>query len=456
MIPDRRLGDNGSKKGANPAKRESRNAGFDLGGDDMTIGLSDEFTTFAQRALIKVCGVGGGGGNAVNRMIAAGLRDVEFITINTDVQALQNSPAPRRLQIGKELTHGLGAGAKPEIGRQAALEDRERLTEALRGADMVFLTVGLGGGTGTGAAPVVAEIAASSGALTLGIVTMPFSFEGVERMENARKGLSELEEEVNSLIVVPNDRVAALGQNKISFLNAFQQADEVLHNGVRAITDLITVHGLINVDFADVRTIMEIGGRALMGIGVADGERRAVRAAEEAIVCPLLEQSSIQGATGVIVNVTGGRDIGMREMEEAVSTVKKAAHPQARIIFGAVVDETDRPELQVMVIAAGFTADSIPAEASDMLETARPVEDAVSQKPASGPIELGTKPAPAVAPGTQTEFTEAHTDTAKEPEPISEPMPADVDFDKPTFQRIRESDDESALPPWLRKRLKKK
>ena len=423
----------------------------------MTIGLSDEFTTFAQRALIKVCGVGGGGGNAVNRMIAAGLRDVEFIAINTDVQALQNSPAPRRLQSGKELTHGLGAGAKPDVGRQAAIEDRERLSEALRGADMVFLTAGLGGGTGTGAAPVVAEIAASSGALTVGIVTMPFSFEGVERMENARQGLSELEQQVNSLIVVPNDRVAALGQNKISFLNAFQQADEVLHNGVRAITDLITVHGLINVDFADVRTIMEAGGRALMGIGVADGERRAVRAAEEAIVCPLLEQSSIHGATGVIVNVTGGRDIGMREMEEAVSAVRKAAHPQARIIFGAVVDETDRPELQVMVIAAGFSADSAQFEVSDTSAMAQPAEGAVSPKPAAAPIDLETRSAsPSVAPGTQTEFTEAGTAAPKEPKLTSEPIPSDVDFDKPTFQRMQETDEDSTLPPWLRKRLKKK
>ena len=321
MIPDRGIGGDGSKKGSNPAKPESRNAGFDLGGDDMTIGLSDEFTTFAQRALIKVCGVGGGGGNAVNRMIAAGLRDVEFIAINTDVQALQNSPAPRRLQIGKELTHGLGAGAKPEIGRQAALEDRERLTEALRGADMVFLTAGLGGGTGTGAAPVVAEIAASSGALTVGIVTMPFSFEGVERMENARKGLSELEEQVNSLIVVPNDRVAALGQNKTSFLNAFQQADEVLHNGVRAITDLITVHGLINVDFADVRTIMEVGGRALMGIGVAEGERRAVRAAEEAAAAA---SSAAPAAISPPVSTTANSRPRHRAREKSASRVTPA------------------------------------------------------------------------------------------------------------------------------------
>ncbi|HOT50175.1 MAG TPA: cell division protein FtsZ [Candidatus Hydrogenedentes bacterium] len=424
-----------------------------------TIGMSDEFTTFAQRAVIKVCGVGGGGGNAVNRMIAAGLREVEFIVVNTDAQALQNSPAPRRLQIGLETTHGLGAGAKPDIGRAAAIEDRDRLSEALKGADMVFLTAGLGGGTGTGAGPVVAEIAKGTGALVVAIVTLPFSFEGIERMENAREGLKLLEEQVNSLIVVPNDRVAALGQNKISFLNAFQQADEVLHNGVRAITDLITVHGLINVDFADVRTVMEIGGRALMGIGVAEGENRAVRAAQEAIVCPLLEQSNIQGARGVIVNVTGGRDIGMREMEEAVSTVRKAAHPKARIIFGAVVSEEERPELQVMVIAAGFDPD-MASEYSDQglvsaAETpvAAPVEPPVFAPAPAKPV-LPPEPAP-VKPGTQIEFAVNNKDTVEagvsttvwagnEPEP------------EPAVQRSGGSqDDDMNLPTWLRKRLKK-
>lgn len=424
----------------------------------MTIALSDEFTTFAQRAVIKVVGVGGGGGNAVNRMIAAGLRDVEFIVVNTDAQALQNSPAPRRLQIGTELTHGLGAGAKPEVGRQAALEDRERLTEALRGADMVFLTAGLGGGTGTGAGPVVAEIAATTGALTVAIVTLPFSFEGIERNDNARTGLTELEQQVNSLIVVPNDRVAALGQNKISFLNAFQQADEVLHNGVRAITDLITIHGLINVDFADVRTIMEVGGRALMGIGTADGERRAIRAAEEAIVCPLLEQSSIQGATGVIVNVTGGRDIGMREMEEAVSTVRKAAHPRARIIFGAVVDETDRPELQVMVIAAGFSPDAAP-EAFEENILSRGVERLAEPAPSPKPVSIAAGPPsePSVKPGQQIEFLqeEAAGRAGLEMLPLTSEE-QDPDFDRPTFQRMQEKDEESALPPWLRKRIKGK
>lgn len=320
----------------------------------MAIGISDEFTSFDQRAVIKVCGLGGGGGNAVTRMIEAGLKDVEFIAINTDAQVLKKSPAGVRLQIGTNMTGGLGSGARPEVGEKAAIEDRERISEVLQSADMVFLTAGLGGGTGTGSSPVVAEIARSSGALTVAIVTLPFSFEGNERMQNALRGLAKLEEHVDTLIVVPNDRVAELCQNNISFLNAFRQADEVLHNGVRAISELITVPGLINLDFADVRTIMKARGRALMGIGIAEGEDRAVRAAKEAIVCPLLEQSNIEGAMGVIVNIKGGCDIGMREVQQAVSTVQKAAHPDANIIFGAVVDEEERPELQVTVIAAGF------------------------------------------------------------------------------------------------------
>ncbi len=320
----------------------------------MSMGMSDEFVTFDQRAVIKVCGVGGGGGNAVTRMIEEGLQDVEFIAINTDAQALKRSSAGTRLQIGTGLTGGLGSGAQPEVGRKAADEDRERISDIIGGADMVFVTCGLGGGTGTGAAPIVAEIARGSGALTVGIATLPFQFEGAERMENALAGLKELEDVVDTIIVIPNDRVAQLCQDNISLLQAFRRADEVLHNGVRAISELITVPGLINVDFADVRTIMQSHGRALMGIGVAEGEDRAVRAANEAIVCPLLEQSSIEGARGVIVNVKAGCDIRMREVQEAVATVQQAAHPGANIIFGTVVEESERPDLQVTVIAAGF------------------------------------------------------------------------------------------------------
>ncbi len=323
----------------------------------MKTGMSDEFVTFDQRAVIKVCGVGGGGGNAITRMIEEGLQDVEFIAINTDAQALKRSPAPCRVQIGAGLTGGLGSGAQPGMGRKAAEEDRERISDVIMGADMVFVTCGLGGGTGTGAAPIVAEIARSSGALTVAIATLPFDFEGAERMDNALKGLAELQENVDTIIVIPNDKVARLCQDNISLLHAFRRADEVLHNGVRAISELITVPGLINLDFADLRTIMQSRGRALMGIGVAEGEDRAVRAANEAIVCPLLEQSNIEGAMGVIVNVKAGRDIRMREVQDAVTTVQRAAHPRANIIFGAVVEDAERPDLQVTVIAAGFDAE---------------------------------------------------------------------------------------------------
>lgn len=326
----------------------------------MIIGMSDELSSFDQRAIIKVCGVGGGGGNAVTRMIEEGLQHVEFITINTDAQALKSSPAGTRLQIGSALTGGLGSGAKPSVGNQAAMDDQERIHDIINGADMVFVTAGLGGGTGTGAAPIIAEEARSTGALTVGIVTLPFSFEGAERMDNALTGLEELEDKVDTLIVVPNDRVEKLCQENVSLLNAFKQADGVLHDGVRAISELITIPGLINLDFADVRTIMQSRGRALMGIGLAEGDGRAVRAAEEAIVCPLLEQSNIHGAMGVIANVKGGSDIGMKEVQEAVSTVQKSAHPDANIIFGAVVDDEEHADIQVTVIAAGF-----PKQASD-------------------------------------------------------------------------------------------
>ena len=314
-----------------------------------------DFESFDQRAVIKVCGIGGGGGNAIGRMIDAGLDGVEFIVMNTDAQVLKDSKAGTRLQIGAQLTGGLGAGAKPEVGRQAAEEDRERIREVLQGADMAFLTAGLGGGTGTGAAPIIAEEAAACGALTVAIVTLPFGFENPERMRNAMQGLNELEKHVDTLIVVPNDRVAVLSQNNMSFLNAFNMADEVLHNGVRAISELITVKGLINLDFADVCTIMQARGRALMGVGSAEGENRAKLAAEEAIVCPLLEQSNINGAKGVIVNISGGSDIRMAEVMEAVSTVKAAADGDANIIVGAVVDkEKELDEIRVTVIAAGF------------------------------------------------------------------------------------------------------
>lgn len=358
----------------------------------------DDLSGFDQKAIIKVCGVGGGGGNAVSRMIEEGLSDVEFIAINTDAQALRKSPAGVRLQIGADITGGLGSGAKPTVGQQSAEQDRERLTDVIGKADMVFVTAGLGGGTGTGAAPIVAEVARNNGALTVGIITLPFGFEGQERMENALKGLDLLEKYVDTLIVVPNDRVAQLCENNMSLLDAFKHADEVLHNGVRAISELITVPGLINLDFADVRTIMQSRGRALMGIGVASGEDRAIRAAQEAIVCPLLEQSNIDGALGVIANVKGGRDIKMREVQDAVSTVQRSAHADANIIFGAVVEEEEREDVQVTVIAAGFAkpaANTKPVE----IDT---VSEAFALPKAVGEDRSVVAPTPRLAPAAQT------------------------------------------------------
>ncbi|MBK5227643.1 MAG: cell division protein FtsZ [Actinobacteria bacterium] len=304
-------------------------------------------------AVIKVVGIGGGGVNAVNRMIEVGLRGVEFIAVNTDAQALLMSDADVKLDIGRELTKGLGAGANPEVGRQAAEEHREEIEEMLKGSDMVFITAGKGGGTGTGGAPVVAEIAKSLGALTIGVVTRPFAFEGRQRSQKADMGIAALKEKVDTLIVIPNDRLLDVGTETTSVLEAFRMADEVLLQGVQGITDLITTPGLINLDFADVKTVMTDAGSSLMGIGQARGEGRAGDAARSAISSPLLE-ASIDGARGVLLNIAGGSDLGLFEVNEAATLVTKAAHPDANIIFGAVVDDTLGDEVRVTVIAAGF------------------------------------------------------------------------------------------------------
>ena len=304
-------------------------------------------------AVIKVVGIGGGGVNAVNRMIEVGLKGVEFIAVNTDAQALLMSDADVKLDIGRELTKGLGAGANPEVGRQAAEEHREEIEEMLKGSDMVFITAGKGGGTGTGGAPVVAEIAKSLGALTIGVVTRPFAFEGRQRSQKAEMGIAALKEKVDTLIVIPNDRLLDVGTATTSVLEAFRMADEVLLQGVQGITDLITTPGLINLDFADVKTVMTDAGSSLMGIGQARGEGRAEDAARSAISSPLLE-ASIDGARGVLLNIAGGSDLGLFEVNEAASLVTKAAHPDANIIFGAVVDDTLGDEVRVTVIAAGF------------------------------------------------------------------------------------------------------
>ena len=304
-------------------------------------------------AVIKVVGVGGGGVNAINRMIEAGLKGVEFIAINTDSQQLIMSDAHVKLDIGRKLTRGLGAGAAPEIGKQAALDHTEEIEEMLRGADMVFVTAGEGGGTGTGGAPIVAKIAKDLGALTVGVVTKPFTFEGKRRTAQADEGIALLREEVDTLIVIPNDRLLAISDRSISQLEAFRSADQVLLSGVQGITDLITTPGLINLDFADVKSVMSGAGSALMGIGSARGEARATRAAELAMSSPLLE-ASIDGAHGVLLSIAGGSDIGLFELSEAAELVAQSAHPDANIIFGTVIDDALGDEVRVTVIAAGF------------------------------------------------------------------------------------------------------
>ncbi len=304
-------------------------------------------------ANIKVIGVGGGGNNAVNRMISAGLKGVEFISVNTDAQALQLSQTGTKIQIGSKLTKGLGAGANPDIGQKAAEESRDDIIQALKGADMVFVTAGMGGGTGTGAAPVVAEVAKEMGALTVGVVTKPFTFEGRKRMSQAESGTQNLKAKVDTLITIPNDRLLQVIDKHTSIVEAFRIADDVLRQGVQGISDLIAVPGLINLDFADVKTIMKETGSALMGIGSASGENRAAEAARLAISSPLLE-TSIEGARGVLLNITGGSSLGLFEVNEAAEIISQAADPEANIIFGAVIDERMEDEVRVTVIATGF------------------------------------------------------------------------------------------------------
>ncbi len=322
----------------------------DLVGGVMMAGAERDLRGYA---AIKVVGVGGGGSNAVNRMISAGLRGVEFIAINTDAQALALSNADKKIHIGGKLTRGLGAGGDPEIGRQAAEESREELTEALEGADMIFVTAGMGGGTGTGGAHVVAQVGRELGALTIGVVTRPFSFEGRRRAVVADEGIRNLRQRVNTVITIPNDRLLQVVDKSATVVEAFRVADDILRQGVQGIADLITVPGLINLDFADVRAVMAEAGSALIGIGVADGENRAVKAAQAAIASPLLE-TSMDGARGVLMNITGGTDLALFEVSEAAQVVQKAADAEANIIFGAVIDERLDGEVRITVIATGF------------------------------------------------------------------------------------------------------
>ncbi len=339
-------------------------------------------------AVIKVVGIGGGGGNAVNRMIESGLRGVEFLAINTDAQALLMSDADTKLDVGRELTRGLGAGSDPEIGRQACEEHRDEIQESLKGADMVFVTAGEGGGTGTGGAPVVADVAKKLGALTIGVVTKPFRFEGRRRASQAEDGVAELREAVDTLIVIPNDRLLEISDSDTSVLQAFRVADDVLLQGVQGITDLITTPGLINTDFADVSTVMRDAGGALMGIGTARGENRALEAARAAVESPLLE-ASIEGARGVLLTISGGSDLGLFEINEAAETVADAADEDANIIFGAVIDDGLGDEVKVTVIAAGFAGHAEESRAASAQSAQEPVSAAGSGSEHAGPATGG-------------------------------------------------------------------
>ena len=347
-------------------------------------------------AKIKVIGVGGGGGNAVNRMICAGVEGVEFVVANTDLQALQMSRAPVKIQLGTKLTHGLGAGANPEMGRRGALEDADKIIEALEGADMVFVTTGLGGGTGTGAAPIIASLASEMGALTVAVVTKPFAFEGRRRMAQAERGLAELIDSIDTTIVIPNEKLLAVAQNA-GFFESFRIADDILRQAVQGISDIITIPGIINRDFADVKTIMAGMGYAVMGTAVAKGERRATDAAQAAISSPLLEAGAIDGARGILINITGSSSLKLAEVNEASTIIQSAAHEDANIIFGAVQDEKMKDDLKITVIATGFKND-VPARKD---RTVNAAQAAISTARTASAYQVqASAPAPKVVNGS--------------------------------------------------------
>ncbi|HVV10378.1 cell division protein FtsZ [Amycolatopsis sp.] len=419
-------------------------------------------------AVIKVVGIGGGGVNAVNRMIEVGLKGVEFIAVNTDAQALLMSDADVKLDIGRELTRGLGAGANPEVGHKAAEDHREEIEEVIKGADMVFVTAGEGGGTGTGGAPVVASIARKLGALTIGVVTRPFTFEGKRRGKQAEDGIQALRNECDTLIVIPNDRLLQLGDIGVSLMDAFRSADEVLLSGVQGITDLITTPGLINLDFADVKSVMSGAGSALMGIGSARGEGRAVQAAEKAINSPLLE-ASMEGAHGALLSIAGGSDLGLFEINEAASLVQESAHPDANIIFGTIIDDSLGDEVRVTVIAAGFDSgtpthkkleppavggrtSTVSAEAGQVRPPAAPPTSGNQPPPASNAFPPVTPPR---TPSTSTGYT---------PQSPSLPQPGGGNRSYPAPRNGQgslpnravpvtddPSDDEVDVPPFMRR-----
>jgi cell division protein FtsZ len=442
-------------------------------------------------AVIKVVGIGGGGVNAVNRMIESGLKGVEFIAINTDAQALLMSDADVKLDVGKEITRGLGAGADPEVGRKAAEDHAEEIEEVLRGADMVFVTAGEGGGTGTGGAPVVAKIARSLGALTIGVVTRPFTFEGRRRSTQAESGIDDLQSEVDTLIVIPNDRLLSIADKNVSMLDAFKSADQVLLSGVQGITDLITTPGLINLDFADVKSVMQGAGSALMGIGSSRGDDRALQAAELAVSSPLLE-ASIDGAYGVLLSIQGGSDLGLYEVSEAARLVQEAAHPDANIIFGSVIDDALGDEVRVTVIAAGFEGGG-PAPRQDVggasqvssrgdrgdgarsegsyarpdssvrPVTARPAATSVTESSSAesrggftggwgAPQQTFTpsQPAPSAEPPTEPFDPADEEDEAQQTPQRPAPAPPAEPVRPPRIQEPSADDDDLDLPPFLR------
>jgi cell division protein FtsZ len=386
-------------------------------------------------ARIKVIGVGGGGGNAVNTMIAAKLSGVDFIVANTDAQAIDASRAKVKLQLGEKLTKGLGAGANPEVGRQAALEDQERIREFLTGADMVFITAGMGGGTGTGGAPVVARLAREVGALTVAVVTKPFVFEGKKRLRQAEEGIRELKDSVDTLITIPNQRLLNIAAKNTPLIEAFQRADDVLLQAVRGISDLIVTPGLINLDFADVRAVMAEMGLALMGSASASGENRAVEAAQRAISSPLLDDVSIRGARGVLINVTGGADLSLHEVNDAATMIQEEAHDEANIIFGAVIDEKIEDEIRITVIATGF---------GEKVKEERKPSAVVAQVPA------GEKSRKVVHLGTIVDDLDSPTWQRKKRD--SGEMET-VSLDKAAFQFGAEDDDQFDVPTFLRKQM---
>src|SRR5262245_48662260 len=440
-----------------PRMREPEDDRHQEPDDGEMLALDD---TARLRASIKVVGVGGGGGNALNNMIRSGLQGVEFIAANTDAQALQHNLAPVKLQLGPEVTSGLGCGARPDLGRASALEVRERLTSLLTGTDMVFVTAGLGGGTGTGGAPIVAEVAKEIGALTVGVVTKPFLFEGKVRMRNSEQGLDELHQVVDTVITIPNQRLLALAGKNTAIRDAFRLADDVLFNAVRGISDLITIHGLINLDFADVRTIMNEMGVALMGTGVARGEDRAVEAARAAISSPLLEDLSIDGAHGVLINITGGPDLSLYEVNEASTLIQEAAHQEANIIFGAVIDEgMPEGEMRVTVIATGLDDGRMRRRASEAGGDLRSNVTVLRREAASA----ASAPAPA-ASAARVVPVESQLDLGGPArEPAREPRrrgggdfvsPFEDELDVPTFIRRgghSEKDEDTGEPAFLRR-----